>query len=133
MNIIVLSIPNNVLRQLKVQRIYYFILAFWHVQVMTHFMFQGKETVEFLWFISGQKWKVERDLRLSSFESSSILLWIALGFSICHNIRYIWSWFKWTLVVWCRWSFTHTLCIFDDCRYLLTVLTHPRLVIVRYY
>ena len=41
MNIIVLSIPNIVLRQLKVQRIYYFILAFWHVQVVTHFIYKN--------------------------------------------------------------------------------------------
>ena len=41
MNIIVLSIPNIVLRQLKVQRIYYFILAFWHVQVVTHFIYNN--------------------------------------------------------------------------------------------
>ena len=33
----------------------------------------------------------------------------------------------------CADDHSHIHCAYDDCRYLLTVLTHPRLVKVRYY
>ena len=116
-----LSVQNIVLRQLKVQRIYNFLVSgvcrWWPISR------EGNNSVvQFSWFISGQKWKVWRDTRLSSYESAfssgnkyfsmAILLWMISGFSgECHNSRYIiWSWCKWILVVWnvwCWWLFTH--------------------------
>ena len=146
-----LSVQNIVLRQLKVQRIYNFLVSgvcrWWPISREGN-----KKTVEFSshgsYQVKSGKFGGTQDCRLSNLllvRETNIFQWPFLygwfqdfqeNAIIVDNIS-IWSWCKWILVVCCLECLVlmiiHTYYVrYDDCRYLLTLLTHPRFVKVRY-